>query len=134
MKLITLKSFDASMDAHLLKSKLEFNNIRCYLKDEYTAESNHLYSNAIGGIKLQINEKDLEAAKLVMREMGIQIAQNAENISCPSCQSPTVQKGATVVLKSKGIKRELHQFFSGILPFMYKKTFLCVNCGQQFLK
>ena len=132
MKLITIKSFELPMEAHLLKSKLEFNEIKCFLKDEFTVESNHLYSKAVGGVKLQVFEADLEKALKVMKETGEQIAQNSEGVCCIKCDSKDVEKGAVKILNSKGLMKEIHHFFGGILPFLYKTTYYCVSCHTRF--
>ena len=43
-------------------TKLRDAGIQCYLKDEYTVTIDPLLTNAVGGIKLVINKKDLKVA------------------------------------------------------------------------
>ena len=62
--MITLKTFDNSIDAHLLKTKLESEGISCVLFDENIVSLDPLYNMAVGGIKLRIAENDQEKAIL----------------------------------------------------------------------
>lgn len=58
MAFVTLKVFQNSIDAHLLKTQLESEGIECFIFDEQMVTMNMLYSNAVGGIKLKIQEED----------------------------------------------------------------------------
>lgn len=62
MKLITLKTFDFSHKAHLLKSILESEETESYIFDENIVTANAMYSNSVGGIKLKIRKEDFEKA------------------------------------------------------------------------
>lgn len=57
--LVTVKSSDLYNDLVVAKSYLEDNDIPCFLKDEYT---NQVHPVAIGGIKLQVREEDVQRA------------------------------------------------------------------------
>lgn len=43
---------------------------RPYLKDELTAQVNNFYSNAIGGVKLQVREEDVHKSRQILQELG----------------------------------------------------------------
>ncbi len=68
MPLITLRTFQYPLEITLLKSMLEDSGIPVFVKDEFTILMNPLYSNAIGGIKLQVLEEDLEKATEVLKD------------------------------------------------------------------
>ena len=68
MSLITLRTFQYPLEITLLKSMLEDSGIPVFVKDEFTILMNPLYSNAIGGIKLQVLEKDIEKATEVLKD------------------------------------------------------------------
>lgn len=57
-------------EAHLAKSKLESEGIDVFIKDELTAQVNNFYSNAIGGVKLLVKERDWEHAYRILKESG----------------------------------------------------------------
>jgi hypothetical protein len=66
----TVISFTYPHEAHLAKGKLESEGINVILKDELTTQVNNFYSNAIGGVKLQIKESDIKRAKQILTEGG----------------------------------------------------------------
>lgn len=69
---ITLKTFTYPSEAYILRGKLESEGISCFLQDELTVQSNPLYSNAVGGVKLQVKEADLSEATSIMLAGGYQ--------------------------------------------------------------
>jgi hypothetical protein len=69
MHLITLKTFDNSIDANMLRCQLELEGIQSYLKDENTITTNPLYNIALGGIKLQVLEQDYTKAKTYLDQL-----------------------------------------------------------------
>ena len=62
MDLITIKAFDESMQAHLVKSKLESEGIDVWLLDDHSVSVQPWASFALGGVKLQVRESDVEKA------------------------------------------------------------------------
>jgi hypothetical protein len=65
---ITVATFWNPAEAHVVRSRLEAEGIRAYLADEMTVTMDWLLSNAIGGIKLQVAEKDAARALRVLAE------------------------------------------------------------------
>ena len=65
-KTIVLQSFDNPFQANLIKSKLEDSGIACFLTDENISTINPIYGFAIGGIKLNISEKDYQYALSIL--------------------------------------------------------------------
>jgi len=66
-KLITLTTFEYPQESYIIKSKLESEGIYVFLKDELTVQSDNFISNAIGGVKLQVFEQDVEKAKVILQ-------------------------------------------------------------------
>jgi len=66
----TILTFEYPTEAVVIRSRLEAEGIECYLKDELTAQVNPYYSNAIGGVKLQVKESDLTDALTVLKLAG----------------------------------------------------------------
>lgn len=69
-KFITVLTFTYSHELAVVRGRLESEGIVCNAQDEVTAQVNPLYSNAIGGIKLQVKESDLERAVEILKESG----------------------------------------------------------------
>lgn len=68
--LITVISFIYPHEAHLAKGKLQSEGIEVFIKDEMTAHVNNFYSNAIGGVKLQVRSADVDIAHRILMESG----------------------------------------------------------------
>jgi hypothetical protein len=69
MNLITLKTFDNPIEAHLYRTILENEGIACEVFDEMTLGLNPFYNMAGGGVKLKIAEEDLEEATVILQKM-----------------------------------------------------------------
>ncbi len=61
-RVVTLRHFFTLPEALLAKSILDSAGIQSYLIDENTIRMDWFYSNALGGIKLQVREADATAA------------------------------------------------------------------------
>ena len=67
-RLITIASFSQPIEAHLTKTRLEADGIECFIFDEHIVRMNWLYSNAIGGVKLQVKEPDVERSIEILQQ------------------------------------------------------------------
>jgi len=134
MSLITLKTFDNSIDAHLLKSKLESEGIVCYLFDEHTVTMYPFYNVTVGGIKLKINEMDLEMAKEIYNSIQATPFTDDENeiIKCPRCESTELYSNFKSMKGAKGIISAFTSFFFVLYPIYYKSVYKCKKCGAEF--
>ncbi|MBO6515815.1 MAG: DUF2007 domain-containing protein, partial [Bacteroidia bacterium] len=103
--LITLKIFDNSMDAHLLKTRLEDAEIPVALFDETFITMDPILSNALGGIKLKIKEEDAERALDILKEIENAPVINEEDqvVTCPNCNSDKLMTGFKSFKGWKGI-------------------------------
>lgn len=79
MKLITVAIFPLPQEAYIIKSRLESEGIFSFLKDELTIQTDNFLSNAIGGVKLQVNEYDVEAATKILQDQGVELPQEIMN-------------------------------------------------------
>jgi hypothetical protein len=66
--LVTLQHFRDIPEALLAKGKLESAGIECLLADGNVVRMDWLLSNAIGGIRLQVRQHDLESARALLDE------------------------------------------------------------------
>ena len=64
--MVTIATFSKVEEAHLLRMRLEAGGIPAYLRDENTIQIDWLYSNALGGVRVQVAEEDVDAAKAVL--------------------------------------------------------------------
>jgi hypothetical protein len=66
--LVTLRHFRDIPEAFLAKGKLESAGIECVLADGNLVRMDWLLSNAIGGIRLQVHQRELESARAILDE------------------------------------------------------------------
>jgi len=68
MKLITVRSYNDYISAHIIMGRLNEENITCYLQDEHSVTIGPFLSNVIGGIKLMVPEPQVERALELLNE------------------------------------------------------------------
>ncbi len=100
----TTATFSKPEEAHLFRTRLEAAGIPAYVQDEHFIQMNWLYSNAIGGVRVQIAEEDVEAAQEFLANDSPQQAPEAVDVVCPiavrTTQHPTSCLGAFRFLAS----------------------------------
>lgn len=70
MSLVTVKIFNYPNDYYMAKAFLESAEISCFAQDEFISQVNPLYTNAVGGIKMQVMEEQAEDAVKLLIEGG----------------------------------------------------------------
>lgn len=73
MTFITVAIFHLPQDAYIIKARLESEGIPVFLKDEYSVQTENFLSNAIGGVKLQVDENDALAATEILKAQGVEL-------------------------------------------------------------
>ena len=66
--LVTIRQYRDPMEAMISKSALDSAGIFAFLRDENTVRIDWAWSNAIGGIRLQIKPEDVEAAEEILSQ------------------------------------------------------------------
>ena len=137
---LTLKSFMYPHEAHIVKALLESEGVETNLKDELTIQVNNFYSNAIGGVKVQVQEKDLDRGKEILEKGGylkiekqnkklatIIVSRTDETKLCPFCKSENI-----------GYKRDPHILavillfvLGGLFP-IFRKSQFCYDCAEEW--
>lgn len=82
----TIATFSKPEEAHLLRTRLEAGGIAAFVQDENMVQMNWLYSDAIGGVRVQIAEEDVPRA---MEWLGEQkpVPEDGVVVRCPFCHS-----------------------------------------------
>lgn len=106
----TIRQYRDQAEAFLARSVLESAGIACYLRDENTIRMDWLWSNLMGGIRLQVANEDVQAAEAILNQpipASIAVAGEAdyEQPRCPRCgsldisfESLDTKVGATSIL------------------------------------
>lgn len=133
-KIITFQTFDNPNLAHIIRLKLESNDIPCFIADEHIIGMNPLYNPAIGGVKLKIFERDYDrCAALIAQDDSItsEGISSDDDTTCPHCNSSNVGFG-NATKKRFGIVTILVSFLLMIYPFKNRKVWHCYDCGEEF--
>ena len=120
MDLVTIKTFDGAIEAHILQARFEADGIKCFIFDENIVTMNPLYNIAVGGIKLKINRSDSEKALEIIQEIQDTPTtnENGEIVCCPNCQS---RKLYTNYKSMKGIEGFISIITSFVLAVFISK-------------
>ncbi|MFH1051488.1 MAG: DUF2007 domain-containing protein [bacterium] len=137
--LITIITFTLPQDAYLAKGFLESEGLETYIKDELTAQVNNFYSNAIGGVKLQVNENDYENGIRLLQKGGfinfddkkdeikleiVHLDKSSNKKICPFCKSDNIAKK-----KEPNIITLILLIFSIFFP-IFKRSYICYDCNK----
>lgn len=64
----TIATFDFLPEAEIARGRLLAEGIDCRLADQHLVQTNWLYSPAVGGIKLQVADAEVERAKAILAQ------------------------------------------------------------------
>jgi DNA-directed RNA polymerase subunit RPC12/RpoP len=149
-KFITVLTATYGYEIAVIRGRLESEDITCFVKDEMTVQVNPFYSNAIGGVKLQVRESDLNRATEILKETGYikdndmqssnefscltdnseeeqQLSHDKEKILCPNCGSDEVVQSK----KAGWLFLVTSLLFVFPTPFFQNKYY-CFDCKQEF--
>jgi len=74
---VTIATFNYAHQAALLKGRIESEGLLCNIKDELIVNTNPLYSNAIGGVKVQVRDCDVQNVIPLLQELGYNVEADA---------------------------------------------------------
>jgi tetratricopeptide (TPR) repeat protein len=131
-RLVTIATFSYPTEAYLSKAKLEAEGIWSFVADAETVTANWLYSNVIGGVKLQVKKEDVEKAIEHLKgteaiEGDEEELEEEDEVRCPQCGS---------IKTSYERYRMRLVFLSWLLlsfpiPFL-KRQWKCEACGHSW--
>jgi hypothetical protein len=135
-ELVTVATFNDPLEAQLARGKLESAGVRSTLADDNLVAMDWYYTNAVGGVKLQVMPADMPAAREALAEVraarseresqgSVDEPMEAGETVCPKCGSPDVYY--------ERFSRKL-AFLSMLLlrvplPFL-KQKWTCEACGH----
>lgn len=85
----TIATFSKPEEAHLLRMRLEDRGVPAYVIDENLIQADWFYSNAIGGVRVQVADQHLEEAMNIVAEPGdpALLEEELVPVLCPYCGS-----------------------------------------------
>ena len=142
-ELITVANFSHPTEADPVVAWLESEGIECFVTNEHTVTMNWLYSNAIGGVGVQVKTVDIERTNEILQAVMDSDAAEGEStlsdsemdigsyatseIRCPKCGSENVyyEKFSRRLVFASWV------ILSVPLPFLRKK-WKCRECEYLF--
>lgn len=125
-------TYQYSSEAIIFKGKLESEGIEVFMRDNYTVDTNPLYSNAVGGVKLFVNRKDYFKAKDIISQVSkYSLDDDNALIKCPNCGVEQIDM-VTSVKDFKSFFVFIFSLLLGSLPFYSKHKYKCNKCKFEF--
>lgn len=107
-RFITLTTYTYQTESYLLAARLESEGIQANIKNQHTLSQQQFLSNAVGGIEVQVMEKDLEQAKRIFKQFveeskpvvpeSLKKGYEKVTVYCPECESTNVYRKKGFVL------------------------------------
>jgi hypothetical protein len=87
-----LRQYRDPVQASMARSVLESAGITCFLRDENTVRIDWLWSNLMGGIRLQVADRDVAAAEAILSQpipetIAVEGEADFQQPRCPCCTS-----------------------------------------------
>lgn len=129
-KFTLLRRFQYSSEAVIYQGKLESHGIEVFLRDINTVDTNPLYSNAVGGVKLFVKTEDFETANEILSDVSLySVDDDNQPIKCPKCNAEQVEMETSI----DGVKSFFRVVFLGAFALLFSKhKYKCQNCKHEF--
>jgi hypothetical protein len=139
---IVYSTYYNPIEANIIKARLEDSGFSCFLADENVSTIQPLYNQAIGGVKLIVFERDVEAINTLLAEdnsLALDASDDLvldeesveEQIVCEKCGSKNVGYGMATD-KKYSIWATLLAFLTFTTPIKANKCHHCYDCGHEF--
>ena len=132
--LVTVARYDSSIQAHIVKAHLEGHDIVCFVFDANMVDLDPLLSNAVGGVKVKVREKNAEEAMQIIKELDETpyTDENDEVIACPNCGSTSYYTHFTSMRNAKSIIAFIFSLWTFVFPIYRKQVLRCKECDTEF--
>jgi hypothetical protein len=128
--IVVFRKFETSIEANIVKAKLDAYGIPCFLTEENMA---NLYPGASSllnfNVRLHLFARDLEKAKHILEENHL-VLDDESIIRCKRCHSRRVERDFPKKF-SLTFGSALNTLFFGIF-FPHKKVYHCLDCDFEF--
>ena len=126
MSLSELATYDNTITASMLKTKLEAEGIPCFLTYEHFTNMMPIYYNMLGsGVRVMVPTDQLERAKEIAKI-------DAGQLTCPNCGSTNIQNET---------QRTTNKFKLALIGLLLAlpignllNNYTCQDCDHQFRK
>jgi hypothetical protein len=132
-QVVTVRRYRDLAEAYAGRSLLESAGIAAWIADEHLVRMDWFYSNMVGGMRLQVDERDEVAARQILEEGAPDtIAYGEEEVfvqpTCPKCGSAEITLGSGT---ERG--RALVALYLLAIPLPPRESaWHCETCGAQW--
>lgn len=131
-KFKTIARFQYSIEAQIVKGRLEAEGIKVFLSDHITIDTDPLVSNAIGGVKLKVLSLQANEAERILESIkNYSVDDEGHKIVCPSCGNQKVKLYSTIK-DIKSFFAFIVTFFFFVFPIYTKYKYKCEDCKTEF--
>lgn len=131
-QLKTIANFRDLPLAELAKAKLKSESIPCFLQDKNLVGIDWMYSQAIGGIKLQVREEHMDIAKQILNEdcsADLKMVEEEfpaleKSDLCEKCSSPNL------IILDATRKAGAWSLLLGFPFIFFRKRYQCTECSH----
>jgi hypothetical protein len=124
-KFTFLRRFQYSSEAIIYQGKLESMGIEVFMRDNNIVDSNPLYSNAVGGVKMFVKTADFDKANEILGDVSLySVDDDNQPLKCPECGTKQIELDPSI----EGVKSFFRVAILGFSKYKYK----CQNCKYEF--
>ncbi|MEO5777918.1 MAG: DUF2007 domain-containing protein [Flavobacterium sp.] len=129
-KFTLLRRFQYSSEAIIYQGKLESQGIDVFLRDNNIVDSNPLYSNAVGGVKMFVKTEDFDKANEILGDVSLySVDDENQPLKCPECGAEQVDMEQSI----DGVRSFFRVLFLGAFALLFSKyKHKCQNCKFEF--
>lgn len=138
-KIVVYQSFIDPIKAHIVQGLLLSCGIECFLSDVNMITVNLMYSQALGGVKLNVFQRDVENINILLKAEQIEPEnittgdKDEPGVHCPICNSDNVVYGGSVNRKF-GYWHLFIPILLMVYPCTMRKAYHCFDCHHEFKK
>jgi hypothetical protein len=125
--IIVFQHFDNSIDANIVKAKLDAYGIPCFLTEENFSNLYPSNNFITGGTRLHVFARDKDNINELLSERFLD--KEDELSRCPRCQSPNVERDITRKMRGN-FQRFIYSLFIMLVP--QHRVNRCQDCQLEF--
>jgi len=122
-----IRTYDNYIHAHIALGQLAEYDIPAFLQDEFMVTIDPILSNAIGGIKLAVDDENVQAAQKILGTIEMQ---GKQKLVCPHCGLANVEHVAPASVKNW--LWALLSFSFASYAVAVERKYHCFSCGYDF--
>jgi hypothetical protein len=130
-RLVTVRQHRELSEAQVARGVLESAGIACYLRDENAVRLEWVWSNLLGGVRLQVREEDRQAAEEILtqpipEQIQLDDDEHFNQPRCPRCSSLDIHFQA---IHERLRMASVLAFYPIPLP---KRAWICASCNAEW--